>query len=335
MRIRGKDGLLKVIGHDIQNVFQNLFKQRGKWRRKANELMPYYTEDAEKASNQRKIIVCMFDGRMKHGGLVDRLRGIVSVYSICKKENLDFRIHFTTPFSLEDYLKPNKVDWRISPSDLSYNQGDSMPVFCGSNDTHVETPFQRLWLKQNFARPLKQVHVYTNAHLLRGKGFGPLFHELFTPVDKLQDAIKYHLDKIGGEYIAISSRFMALLGDFEDCNNTTLDTAARALLINRVIDRIKRIHSKHNCTVFIASDSVTFLKEAQKLDFVYIVSGSVAHVDYADGNLDDTWFKVFVDFFMLSHASKIYLLQTGGMYYTGFPRRAAQVGNVPLERITF
>ena len=36
--IRGKEGLLHRTGKEFQNVFQNLFKQRGKWRRKAAEM---------------------------------------------------------------------------------------------------------------------------------------------------------------------------------------------------------------------------------------------------------------------------------------------------------
>lgn len=335
MRIRGKDGLLKIVGHDIQNVFQNLFKQRGKWRREVVQLKDFYTEDAAPAVNDTKIVVCMYDGRKKHGGLVDRFRGMISTYSICKEKGLNFKILFETPFRLYDYLVPNVIDWRIQPEELSYNSNDSTAVFCGSNDTHVESPFQRLWLSQNFLKPFKQIHVYTNAHIERGKKFGELFHELFKPTDALQNEIDRNLQAIGEEYIAVSSRFMALLGDFEDCNNTTLSVSEREVIINKVLDKIKEIHRKDGRKILVASDSVTFLNEACKLDFVYVVPGNVAHVDYAKGEKEDTWMKVFVDFFLLTHAKKIFLLQTGKMYYTGFPRRAAQVGGVPLKRITF
>lgn len=41
------------------------------------------------------------------GGLSDRLRGIVAIYSECKRMGLPFRIVFE-PLHLEDYLSPNK-----------------------------------------------------------------------------------------------------------------------------------------------------------------------------------------------------------------------------------
>ena len=113
--IRGKEGLLHRTGKEFQNVFQNLFKQRGKWRRKAAEMDHYYSTDAPRARNERKQVICLFDGRTDHYGMTDRLRGIVSAYYVSKEMGYDFRIWFVNPFRLENYLEPNAVDWRIEP----------------------------------------------------------------------------------------------------------------------------------------------------------------------------------------------------------------------------
>lgn len=59
------------------------------------------------------------------GGLSDRLRGIVSIYAECKKQRLPFRIVFE-PLHLEDYLLPNKYDWRISKEEICW---DSQRVY--------------------------------------------------------------------------------------------------------------------------------------------------------------------------------------------------------------
>ena len=176
--IRGKEGLIHRTGKDIQNVFQNLFKQRGKWRRKAKELAPYYSTDAPRLpeDGSPKKVICLFDGRIDHCGMTDRLRGIVSAYDVAKQLGYDFRIWFVNPFRLEDYLLPNEVDWRIDESEISYNPADSHVMYCGSNDTHVERFFQRLWFKKCFQEAPRQVHVYTNAHLLPyGQRFGRRF----------------------------------------------------------------------------------------------------------------------------------------------------------------
>ena len=129
IKIRGKEGVVHRTGKEIQNVFQNLFKQRGKWRRKAQELAPYYTTTAPRATNARKQIICMYDGRMDHGGIADRLRGVVSSYDVAKKMGYDFRIFFDHPFRLEDYLVPAKVDWRITKEELCYNPEDAARLY--------------------------------------------------------------------------------------------------------------------------------------------------------------------------------------------------------------
>ena len=50
-------------------------------------------------SNHATIIIC-FDGVVSHGGLLDRLKGVISFYEVAKKKNVDFKIHFNHPFHL-------------------------------------------------------------------------------------------------------------------------------------------------------------------------------------------------------------------------------------------
>ena len=107
--LKGKEGIFHVIGKDIQNVFQNLFKQRYKWRREIRRYVAsYYTEDASPAINQEKEVIYMVDGRMHHGGIGDRLRGIISTYDVCKKLNISFKINFISPFSLDLFFEDRK-----------------------------------------------------------------------------------------------------------------------------------------------------------------------------------------------------------------------------------
>lgn len=158
--LTGKEGVFHIVGKDIQNVFQNLFKQRGKWRREVKKYVTqYYTDDMPHPENVEKIVVCMADGRMHHGGLCDRLKGFISVYFVCKSMGIKYKIYFVSPFRLEDFLCPNKIDWTISKGELCYNSHDAFPLFCGTNGTHVERPFQRRWLVKNFKRNVKQIHV--------------------------------------------------------------------------------------------------------------------------------------------------------------------------------
>ena len=78
-----------------------------------------------------------------------------------------------------------------------------------------------------------------------------------------------------------------------------------------------------------------FLKEVSKLDFVYLLPGKVGHMDSTSQQDIQVHMKTFLDFFVLSHAKKIYLLITGKMYKSGFAKRAAKLNNIPFEEVEF
>jgi len=81
---------------------------------------------------------------------------------------------------------------------------------------------------------------------------------------------------------------------------------------------------------------VRFLEyAASRLDYVSYVPGKVQHIDFYDNTGDDVNIKLFADILIISRAERAFLLQTGRMYNSGFPRRAAQVGNVPFKHIRF
>ena len=337
--IRGKEGLLHRTGKEFQNVFQNLFKQRGKWRRKAAEMNHYYSTEAPRARNERKQVICLFDGRTDHYGMTDRLRGIVSAYYVSKEMGYDFRIWFVNPFRLENYLEPNVVDWRIADDAISYNPQDSRIMYCGSNGTFVEPFFQKLWFKKCFREALRQSHVYTNAHLLpRGKKFGQLFNELFKPTEKVEQVVRQYTEPLGGPYYTVSLRFQRLLGDFHERDGYDISPDEQQQLMDRCVEKIEAVNRRwgNGRKCMLMSDSVRFLEyAASRLDYVSYVPGKVQHIDFYDNTGDDVNIKLFADILIISRAERAFLLQTGRMYNSGFPRRAAQVGNVPFKHIRF
>ena len=337
--ITGKDGLVHRTGKEIQNVFQNLFKQRGKWRRKAAEMNHYYSVDAPRARNGQKLIIAMFDGHTEHCGLTDRLRGIVSAYDVARELGYDFRIHFVHPFLLSDYLLPNTYDWRIDPELISYHPDDSQLMYCGSNGTLVEPFFQRLWFRKCMREAQKQLHVYTNAHLLpRGRRFGQLLNELFRPSERLEQAVREATTGLEGGYYTMSLRFQRLLGDFHERDGVDISPEEQQLLMDRCVAKIDQLHARLDARkgVVLMSDSMRFLQyAASRLSYVRYVPGKVVHIDFCDQTPDDVNMKLFTDVLVISRAERVFLLQTGQMYNSGFPRRAAQVGNVPFRHIWF
>lgn len=89
-----------------------------------------------------------------------------------------------------------------------------------------------------------------------------------------------------------------------------------------------------NMKILVTADSITFLKHASELDFVYAIKGegTLAHVDIKNTPQSDS-IKQFVDFYMIAGARKVYGVTIDKMYNSNFPVYAAKVGNVPFIRI--
>lgn len=96
---------------------------------KVNKLKKYYSRNNKLLGLKTKTIIYMADGKMLHGGLSDRLCGIISTYDYCIKNGIGFKIHFNSPYNLTDYLLPNRYDWTIDESQISFNLKESEPVY--------------------------------------------------------------------------------------------------------------------------------------------------------------------------------------------------------------
>lgn len=308
-------------------------------------LKEYYTKFSKRATNKDKIIIFMADGKVSSWGLCDRLKGILSTYKYCEENNIDFKIHFTHPFLLSDFLLPNKINWEINSNEISYNCRDSKPFkmafISNSRDITPEvisimSNIQKQCLKKEY----KQLHVYTNMQLVASQ-FSTYFHKLFKLDLELQKQIDFHIKNIDVEYVAVQFRFLELLGDFNDdggddtvsCN----DSDKQKKLIQSSLEAIRDI-KKNNPEIekiLVASDSKTFIAEVISLNYVYIVPGEIGHSGMVSAkNIN---MKTFVDLFMLANALKIYSVIIPPMRNSkyGFAECASLINNVPFEQIVY
>lgn len=306
-----------------------------------NELiipLTQYTTNTKNTKDHKRVI-CMHDGKLKTGGLVDRLRGIISVYSICKEYNIDFKILFTQPFPLDRYLIPNSVEWRISQNELHYNIKETDICLIESiNGSKYEAQKQDEWFRNELKKSYCEFHIYTNAHFSYNRDFAKLFAELFKPSPLLQQLIDKEKKHLGENYISTSFRFLDLLNDFNETagGNIILSKTEQSQLINKNIEQLNKLHNKYpQRNILVNSDSSTFLQEAAKLDFTYIIPGEISHVDSNATIKENTHDKTFTDFFMIANAKDIFLFITGDMYNSGFPFAAAQLYNKPFHIIRF
>ncbi len=302
------------------------------------QIARYYADD-KGVTPLAPVAIFMSCGNKAAGGLVDRLRGAVSLYAACKTTGRDFRIFFTHPFPLTDYLEPNDYDWRIEEQEVSFapRQTDIMVL-----DTQTDSSWERSWQYEQFTEELKgnphrQLHFYSNASFSYDADFSSLFHELFKPSERLQKSIDKTLSDIGGAYITVSARFCNLLGDFnEETFSDPLTSAEQKQLLEACLSQLEHIHQQHpDKKVVICSDSTTFADEAAQKDYVRVIPGTISHIGNDTTHFYHYYEKTFLDFFVISKAAQAYLLKGAGMHASGYPYAAARVGKVPYHIVEF
>lgn len=276
--------------------------------------------------------VMRVDGRGYHGGMTDRFKGAISWWHYCNKKGLKFKLLYNYPFNLTDYVIPNEYDWVIEEKDIPDSILTTRIFYArGENGRRLER------LKTN-----KNIWYYGNIDLGSSLGWAPYtedwgkaFKKLFKPSPLLEKHIDVCRSEIKAPYIAVVFRFQNLLGDFNEPYYRKInDDTEREQLINKALEELDKIHVLNKgYSVLVTSDSVNFLKEARKNDYVYVIEGKLCHMEFTDNDSQHTQLKSFLDFFMISKASKVYSVVIGDMYKSDFPVYAAKVGGIPFERI--
>lgn len=342
------DSFIRNIRWRLGKIFYS--HERQKWQMtifgnedfKKGKIVPLegYSPNRVFKAIKRNRAICIYDGKIKSGGLADRLRGIVSVYKICKEQGLEFKIIFNSPFKLEKFLEPNIVDWHIAEQELNYSTKITDVCYIDTQTgSDYEAGKQEEWFTKEFRRGYKEYHVRTNAIFSYKSDYSTLFNELFKPSSRLQASIDREKSNLGTQYISTSFRFMNLLGDFNETTGicTQLPKEEKEELIEKNLKQLEALHKQFpEKKILVNSDSVTFLKHASNFEFVYIIPGNVTHIDANGGNDEyEVYEKTFLDFFMIANAQKIYLMRTGQMYNSGYPFAASLIYSKPFEKIEF
>ncbi|MDB9028309.1 MULTISPECIES: glycosyltransferase family 2 protein [Parabacteroides] len=298
---------------------------------KSRRLKKYYNLAGNKAGNTSQWIIYMADGKILHGGLSDRLCGLVSTYCYCKGHNISFKAFFHSPYDLEIFLQPNTYDWRIGEEDLSYHSEDALPIYISYDENHLDS---RRKANGKLCKKNKQLHVYTNIRYFANEDFKVLFDELFKPSAQLLALVRFNLERIGGVFISVTFRFQQLLGDFTEGNFPILPESERNGLLDKCLSKIEDLHSLHlGKRILVTSDSKTFLSKAATLGYTYIIPGDVIHLEYTPAENLDIHMKSFVDLLMVSKASKVYLVFSDLLYHSTFAKTASLISGTQYEEI--
>ena len=65
--------------------------------------------------------IFMVDGRIPHGGMFDRLKGLITNFMLyLKLWESHLKLNWSYPFVLSKYLEPNEYDWLIDESQMNF-----------------------------------------------------------------------------------------------------------------------------------------------------------------------------------------------------------------------
>ena len=293
-------------------------------------------------SKNRYILKC--DGYMNHGGFFDRMKGAVSIFALSKVHGKDFKLSFTHPFDLRNYLEPNRYDWTIDESQIDYNYPATKPII---------GYFEFMYPWRIILKRLGEVHYYFGYNILDriNKKYGTsfdwkeLYDELFKPSYRLQQLINlYQIETTRGgydnkmPYYAIHIRFLNLLGDDNESNPAykKLDKESADELMECCIKKIEELRqcNGNSKRYLLSTDSNVFMEKAKtRLSYIYSIPGQIRHIDNVADDNDDGNIKLFLDYYMLSEAEEIYSFIGSGLYKSDFPNYAAIIGGKVLKRI--
>lgn len=299
---------------------------------KSIKLLRFYSIHSVRRMNKKQLVIYMADGHCLHGGLSDRLCGMVSLYNYCRIYNREFRLYFRSPYRLEDILVPNLYDWHIDDEELSRNIRDVNVKYISFFSHNLNE--MRKYADSKLKTKKKQSQVYTNMRYFEEADFKTLFAELFKPSKILEEQLSRYKEELPDNYISYTFRFQQLLGDFKEGDFTKLkcDSDKRDL-IDECLWCIQQLYKQTGSPILVTSDSTTFLQQAKEIPHVYTIEGEIRHMDFnRDSSVSiATDVKSFVDLLMVARAKEIYLCTLPPLYRSGFPETASRIYGHPYK----
>lgn len=214
---------------------------------------------------------------------------------------------------------PNKVNWKASFDDLSLSlQNSRLLAYNGGAKIPKLNP------------KIKQYHIYhyIGKNILQCNNisnweniWSECYHELFKPSDHLEKILtEQGLSKYN--YIAAHLRFVNALGNFEEGFYNKISEEQRKNLIDKCLNILDRIKKQNTKELVVFSDSTLFLEYARKNGYK-VLNGNIGHISFSKNQ--DTIDKVFVDFYTIGFADKVYRIKTKELYNTTFSYYASLV----------
>ena len=274
------------------------------------------------------LLMIIKDGyRKKHPGLVDRFKAIIGLYYIAKQNRRNFKLIFTTPFDLSEYLVPNETNWIINTCDIDYNILQTKLL---EYNAFKQVPMLNPKVKQYHCYFYEGFNILQKNNISNWKDeWRRLFCELFKPSNRLESLLMEMLPI--DSYVAVHFRFVNALDNFEKGYNNYISKSEQDVLIAQCMEKLLKIRENEQTAIYVFSDSSRFLKIAENSGYKTLGTENIGHVSFESER--ESYDRTFVDFFAISKATKVYAVHGSVLYNSVFPCYAAIVGNAPYITI--
>lgn len=288
---------------------------------------------------QRYLVLQCLEQDRQCGGLADRILALPFLILMAAQSKRLFKIVWTVPFPLEEFLMPNAVDWMVSVGDLSQQEASllSTPSIIDKTVfTRVRTIVEAV---NDPSEAVVRVRLqdyasaweYYDQHPLNQalptalqRYYREIFRALFVPSPPLADAMKtHHIDWMNTNANAQPysvAHYRALYG-----SQTPPTSFLSAVAKNAVhcASRLLPDGRNYNTTVVFISDSSKAMTTVQNTfgPKVWIRASSllqpILHLDKATRNQADVpfqpkdFFDTFLDMFLMAGASCVSYGQGG------------------------
>lgn len=239
-------------------------------------LNPFYNKLSFSLPKNNNRLIYTADGSINHGGVVDRMKGMLTTYYLSKKYNFDFLIYYNSPFSFSEIWYNESVNLQkliLNPfkfkiifiSTLSKLEKFSSKNALTNNKTYL------IYCAENIL-----AYQYPNGKWEIKTKF--LFKELNALGNNKIDALikvkysSFFYDKID----LVHYRCLNYFDDFEDTKIKPIHNILREKLISSIINNAKEVYIKNQ--IFI-SDSRYLLKKLKENGFQVFSLESTKHID--------------------------------------------------------
>lgn len=297
-------------------------------------LLKLYKLFDSKKSTEKRLILYYANGSPECPGLADRLKAMVTGYTIARKNSYSYYLYHHLGFKIEDYLVPNEINWIIEKKDICLGLNHVRFLWYISRIVQLDPRYSEYHL--HFAGDSTETLTEDE---YKDYNFSKIFHQLFKPSDYLNGLIKDAKSKLQfteNEYIAVHCRFLDFFETVESKRDTAFTKHAsaeeQAKMILSIRLTLQKLHNESgNLPILLLSDSNVFLN-TEHAPYVRTIPGEVGHIYSKEGNKAVTD-RAFIDMFLISEAKHVYSIIGPGTLASGYSYMGARIGQKPFTRV--